>query len=78
MATLTSVKSGNNTVYTITDIKGNTVTVTAPPFGSTGLTFASSGGLLPDGQAELSRLILMTQTGLRPNVIPGTPESFSN
>ncbi len=78
MASTTSVKSGSNIVYTITDVKGNTLTITAPPAPG-GLTFVSSAsGLLIDGQIELSRLILMLQTNLRPTVLSGSTDSFTN
>lgn len=76
MASVTSTTSGNNVVYTITDEAGNTLTVTAPPPGQA-VTF--SGTVLNDGQNELARLVLMlvaNGNSPRPQVIPGTVDSF--
>lgn len=78
MASMTSTLSGNNIVYTITDVQSNTVTVTAPP-APLGPTFVSSAtGLLQDGQALLANLLLQLQTGLRPKVLPNGTSSTSN
>lgn len=77
MAKITSTASGGTITYIITDQANNTVTITAPaPPG--GLTFVNSGALLADGQQLLSSLILMLQTGLRPNVMANTTASFSS
>lgn len=74
---ITSSVSGSTTTYVVTDGAGNTVTVTAlaPPGG---LSFSSSGSLLPGGQIMLNTLLEMLVTGLRPNVILNTTASFSN
>lgn len=82
MAKITSTTSGNLTTYTITDVAGNTGTVTAPSSGapSTAATISVSaaGGLLRDGLALLDNLLQMLYTGLRPNVLPNGASSFSN
>ncbi len=78
MASMTSsVASSGTTTYVITDARGNTLTIAAAaqPGGS---TFTSAGALAPDGMALASSLLLMLQTGLRPNVIVNTNSSLSN
>lgn len=71
------------TTYTVQDQQGNVCTIVAnPATGSAASSIVSFNmttgtGLLPDGQQLLSNLVLMLQTGLRPNVIPGT-NSLSN
>jgi hypothetical protein len=81
MASITSSVSGSTTTYTITDVAGNTATVTAPGTGAfwkaASVTVSAVGGLLADGIAVLNNLLGMLNTNLRPNVIPGT-NSFSN
>lgn len=81
MATITSSVSGVTTTYTITDVQGNTATVTAPAAGSAWkvalVTVSAAAGLLADGLRLLTTLMEMLGTGLRPNVIPNT-NSFSS
>ena len=81
MATISSTTAGVTTTYTITDVAGNVATVTGPASGAfqkvATVTVSAAAGLLADGQAVLSNLLLMTSTYLRPNVIPNT-NSFSN
>lgn len=75
MASITSSVSAGTTTYVITDQSGNTATITAPaPPGVVSL----SGGVLPDGQALLTTLMLMLQTNLRPSVLVNTTASFSS
>ena len=79
MATIVSVTTGNNIVYTITDVAGNTGTVTATTSPSIAGTIAVSvAGLLVDGLRLLDTLLQMLDTGLRPQAIPHTNASFSN
>ena len=79
MATIVSVTTGNNIVYTITDVAGNTGTVTATTSPSIAGTIAVSvAGLLVDGLRLLDTLLQMLDTGLRPKAIPNTNASFSN
>lgn len=77
MANITSVQSGNNIVYTITDVKGNTGTVTAPPVPQA-CSFSSTTGLLADGLKLLTTLMEMLSTDLRPKVLAGASSSFTN
>ena len=81
MATIVSTTSGNTTTYTITDQAGNTGTVTAPSSGAprTAATIGFSiTGLLADGIQLLNTLVEMLNSGLRPNVMPGTVASFQS
>lgn len=81
MATQTKSITGSTVTYTITDVEGNTVAVTSTtstggttpgvlPAQGIGLTttLSASGinGILPDGTALLSQLLLLLSTGLQP------------
>lgn len=71
MATQAKTVSGSSTIYTITDVKGGTATLTlqAPP--GLPLTMLYSGGpLLQDGNALVSNLMQLLSTGLTPGSIP--------
>ncbi len=77
MASVSSSLSGQNVTYVITDVSGNTCTVVAPPPGQP-VSFSSSG-LLNDGMAILSQLVLMLQANgqsPRPQVLPNTTGSY--
>lgn len=79
MATITSSVGASSTTYVITDQKSNTMTIVANlPSTGGGISISGVGNLLPDGQQIVSGLMLMLQTGLRPNVIANTNASFSN
>ena len=78
MASIASTLSGSTVTYTITDVAGNTGTVTAPPPGQP-VSFSSTSGLLNDGLAMLSNLVLMLQangTSPRPQVQSNSTGSF--
>lgn len=68
MASMTRADSGSTVTYVITDVGSNTVTATVTTTDVTGntVTFSSSGGLLPDGLAQLGTLVLLLTTGLLP------------
>ncbi len=74
---VTSSISGTTTTYVVTDSGGNTATVTAAAVPG-GLSFSSSGSLRLDGQIMFDTLLKMLVTGLRPNVMQNTVESFQN
>jgi len=76
MATVTSVVSGSNVVYTITDQESNVITVTAPPPGQS-VTFSGNG--MNDAQAALANLLNMlvaNGTSPRPQVLTNASSSY--
>jgi hypothetical protein len=77
MAGITSSVTGTTTTYVVTDVKGNTSTVTAAATPG-GLSFSSSGALLLDGQIMFATLVKMLVTGLRPSSMTNTVASFTN
>lgn len=77
MATCISTTSGASIIYTITDVRGNTGTVTAPPVPQP-VSFSSTTGLLADGLKLLTTLMQMLSTDLRPKSLAGQPASFTN
>lgn len=60
--------SGNTTTYTITDVRGATVTVAATQTFGGGMTcvFGGAGNLHQDGQQQLTTLMQLVSTGLLP------------
>lgn len=67
MASVTKVVSGNTTTFTVTDSTGASATMTVNTGAVTGNTVTYGGSALrQDGQAIISSLNLMLQTGLIP------------
>ena len=63
-----TVVNNTTTQYVITDVEGNSVTVTLVNTfgGGRTTTFVSSGGLHVDGQQMLTTLMQLLSTGLTP------------
>lgn len=76
MASITSTSSGATVVYTVTDMKGNALTVTALN-GFVTIAQTVGTGVLKDAQAELTTLLLMLQSGQKPVVQPVGASSFT-
>lgn len=67
MATQSKTSSGNSTTYTITDVAGNTASVSQTKLPGYEVTCSYSGGpLLQDGNALMAQLMLLLSTGLTP------------
>lgn len=79
MASMTSSVSGSTTTYVITDVAGNTVTVTALPPGQVVGIATSGSGVLNDALSMLAQLLLQLAangTSPRPQVLPNTTASL--
>lgn len=76
-ATTSTVMNVRTVVYTITDMQGNAATVTSV---GNYVTIAQTvgTGLLKDGQAELTTLLLMLQSGQQPLVQQHGASSFAS
>jgi hypothetical protein len=67
MATRTVTKSGNSTIYTITDVAGNAMTVTQTQnLGQAVYVSAAGSPVLQDASENAAQLMLLLATGLTP------------
>jgi len=67
MATQSKSVSGINTIYTITDIRGNVATITAVQQPGYEFQVSYAGGpVLQDANAMISTLMQLLSTGLTP------------